>query len=98
MAQTVTGDLSFDEYQKIRRDNVGYRWDSSLVKVRLYIDATEAILTWGVEETEHSGERLQVNVEIMRKQLDKAVAWEASRSIATASPTVYQPAANWRCE
>ena len=98
MAQTVTGELAFDELQKIRRDNVGYRYDSSLVKVRLYIEASDAILTWSIEETEHSGERAKVNPLILERQLEKARHWEAAMVVSVAAPTAYQPADNWRGE
>ena len=98
MATIVSGDLSFDELQKIRRDNVGYRWDTSLVKVKLYIEATAAVLTWAVQETQHAGESIKVDTVTIKEQLDKAIAWYEARTAASANPTVYQPADNWRCE
>ena len=100
MATTVSGELSYDELQVIRRDNVGYRYDSSLVKVRLYIEASDALLTWSLEETEHSGERAKVNPLILERQLEKARLWESvQNAVANAAlPTVYQPADNWRGE
>ena len=98
MSLTISSELSYDDLQKVRRDNVGYRYDPSLTKVRLYIEASDALLTWGLEETEHSGERIKVNPLQVERQLEKARHWESLQLAIQAKPVVFQPAQNWRCE
>lgn len=98
MSEEITGDLSLVELRFKLQANAGYKSDSTLGKARLYIDAARAIVSLGIEETEHEGERVRLNLGLLEKQLAEAERWLAYQSAASTRLPVYQPAADWRCE
>lgn len=98
MAEEVSGELTFAELQKIRSDNVGYEFDASLAKARAYIEATDAMLTFALRETEHGGDRVSIEPTILERQLERARRWYSIRSLRSVPLPVFQPAPGWREE
>jgi hypothetical protein len=94
----VNGSLTYEELLRIRNDNVGYRSDTSLLKVRLFIEATEALLGTPLTETEHAGERIALDPRELRLSLESAIRWQASQTMRSQPLPVFQPADGWRCE
>lgn len=101
MAEGVTSQMSLEDLQAMRIDNCDYDdpVDGSVDKARLYKNATRALLTYALRRTEHAQEIVELEPEILERELAKVVAWLAVRSAANVAPLpVFQPAPRWRDE
>lgn len=79
------------------RDNAGWRFDLSLVKVKTYIEACDAWLSTPVAEMESSGLRSRLEPRIVQENMRDAYKWYSLRAkFANRPRTLYADTSNFQ--
>lgn len=94
---TISGEQSAEELQTIIAKNAAYRTRDDVVMAENLIDAAEALLAIPLSEFDHAGERARVEIQIVEKRLDRAIAWLATQRACNARPRHFIPARDWNC-
>ena len=91
------GALTREELETVLRDNAGWMFDGSLVKVQRFIEASQAILSLPLAEFDHAGERGRIEVRLIQENMDRALKWYANRRrFAIRGKTLYADLSNYR--
>lgn len=84
------------ELEAILRDNAGWRWDSSLAKVKLYLEACEALLSLPLTEFGHGGELARLDPRIIQENMRRAERFYFNRARLSERPReTYADTSGW---
>ena len=87
----IDSTLTRPELEAIMRDNSGWMFDASLVKVQLFIQACQSLLSLPLSEYDHAGERARVEIRVIQEDRDRAMRWYNTRRMRAVRGRVTYP-------
>lgn len=96
----LTSELSYGEILKVFQDYSDYDLEESPARARVFIKAGRMLLAVAIRRSGQASraEEIEVEPEILERQVRAAVSWLASYHQHAAGPQQYIPAADWRSE
>ena len=92
--------MSFGEILRVSQDYCDFDLESSPARARIYIKATRMMLQLAMRRSGQASrhEEIEVEPEVLERQLRHAESWLSNYNAAAAAPNQYVPAADWRSE
>lgn len=95
---TLSSAMSYAEILAVHQDYSDYDLVDSVARARLFIQATRMLLAYAIRRSGQASraEEIEVEPEILERQLTRAMTWYASRSARDELPRQLVPDPDWR--
>jgi len=94
----LSSDLSYGEILKVYQDYSDYDLESSAARAKIFIKAGRMLLAIPIRRSGQAAraEEIEVEPEVIERQVKSATVWLASYNAANAGPRQVIPESDWR--